>query len=218
MSWLIDPQRLIAEGPAPDLALLEASVLKVTDAEGKRRWVSGRAAFADSHVAGARFADLIVDFSEPSAATEFTHARADRFAAAAARLGVGPRTRVVVYDRTDGIWAARLWLTVPRPGFRRRPRARWRSSRPGALRAAPGNGRARRRRAGNALFRARTPGLLGRSRRCPRNRRGRPGWDARLRVAFARVRRRRAGLCTSGSYSREPQRAPHGAAQLQRAL
>ena len=99
------------------MALLEASVLKVTDAEGKRRWVSGRAAFADSHVAGARFADLIVDFSEPSAATEFTHARADRFAAAAARLGVGPRTRVVVYDRTDGIWAARLWRQSRALGF-----------------------------------------------------------------------------------------------------
>jgi thiosulfate/3-mercaptopyruvate sulfurtransferase len=109
MSWLIDPQRLIAEGPASNLALLEASVLKVTDAEGKRCWVSGRAAYAESHAAGARFADLFDDFSEPSAATEFTHASADRFAAAAARLGVGSGTRVVIYDRTDGIWAARLW-------------------------------------------------------------------------------------------------------------
>jgi thiosulfate/3-mercaptopyruvate sulfurtransferase len=109
MSWLIDPQRVIDEGPAPNLALLEASVLKTTDADGRRRWVSGRAAYAESHAAGARFADLIDDFSEPGAATEFTHARADRFAASAARLGVGSGTRVVIYDRTDGIWAARIW-------------------------------------------------------------------------------------------------------------
>ena len=44
MSWLIDPQRLIPEGRASNLVLLEASVLKATDANGRRRWVSGRAA------------------------------------------------------------------------------------------------------------------------------------------------------------------------------
>ena len=55
------------------------------------------------------FADLIEEFSDPEGAFPFTRPSAERFAAAASALGVGPGTSVVVYDAVVGQWAARLW-------------------------------------------------------------------------------------------------------------
>lgn len=73
-------------------------------------FVSGRARFdAEGHIPGAAFADVLGAFSEPSGRFPFARPSAARFAAAAAAVGVGAATTVVVYDAAVGKWASRLW-------------------------------------------------------------------------------------------------------------
>lgn len=94
----------------PTVIALDASVEKTDAAGGTRVWHSGRQSFEDvGHIPGARFADLISAFSDAQAPFSFTRPRAAQFAAAAEALGISNRHRIVVYDNSNGIWAARLW-------------------------------------------------------------------------------------------------------------
>jgi thiosulfate/3-mercaptopyruvate sulfurtransferase len=68
-----------------------------------------RATFEARHIPGARFADLVSDFSDPERPFAFTRPTAARFASAAGAIGLTNRQQIVVYDNSTGIWAARLW-------------------------------------------------------------------------------------------------------------
>ena len=79
------------------------------------RWsVTGgpaRDAFDAGHIPGAVFADLDVDLSGTASEAAGRHPLPTpiRFAEAMGRLGIGDRTRVIVYDDAGGVIAARLW-------------------------------------------------------------------------------------------------------------
>jgi thiosulfate/3-mercaptopyruvate sulfurtransferase len=94
----------------PPVVVLDATVILPTPArDGDYRPDSARDQFADGHIPGARYADLLTDLSDQSAGYHFARPQADRFAAALGRLGVTDASAVVTYDRADGVWAARLW-------------------------------------------------------------------------------------------------------------
>lgn len=102
--WLAD--HLGADG----LLVVDASVVAFTQPNGAAGILSGHEQYiAEGHLPGAVFADLIDDFSDRDAALPFTRPDAERFAAAAGALGIGPGTTVVVYDTAIGQWASRLW-------------------------------------------------------------------------------------------------------------
>ncbi|MEN0084573.1 MAG: rhodanese-like domain-containing protein [Leifsonia sp.] len=101
--WLAD--HLGAEG----LVVLDATAVASRDADGRTVYVSGRPAFAESRIPGSAFADLVDAFSDAEAPFAFTRPGSDAFARAAAAVGVGPETTVVVYDTALGQWASRLW-------------------------------------------------------------------------------------------------------------
>jgi thiosulfate/3-mercaptopyruvate sulfurtransferase len=91
----------------PDIALVDASVGKNLGNDGA--WLSDRAAFEAGHIPGARFADLLSDFSDPEERFAFTRPTTAGFASAAGAIGLTNRQQIVVYDNSTGIWAARLW-------------------------------------------------------------------------------------------------------------
>jgi thiosulfate/3-mercaptopyruvate sulfurtransferase len=91
----------------PAIAVVDASVSKRLGNDDA--WVSDGAAFEAGHIPGARFADLVSDFSDPRGRFAFTRPTAARFAAAAGAIGLTNRQQIVVYDNSTGIWAARLW-------------------------------------------------------------------------------------------------------------
>jgi len=72
---------------------------------------AGRAAYARSHIPGARYAHLDEDLSSPKTATSGRHPLPDpeRLAAKLGQWGVGEKTQVVVYDDSFGSIAVRLW-------------------------------------------------------------------------------------------------------------
>lgn len=70
-----------------------------------------RAAYEAGHIPGAVFADLDADLSAPASPGAGRHPLPTpiAFAEAMGRLGIGDRTRVIVYDDVGGVIAARLW-------------------------------------------------------------------------------------------------------------
>jgi thiosulfate/3-mercaptopyruvate sulfurtransferase len=101
---LVSTKRLLERLERPDIAVVDASVSKIDDI-----WLSDRAAFESGHITGARFADLVSDFSDPEGPFAFTRPTAARLASAARAIGLTNRQQIVIYDNTTDIWAARLW-------------------------------------------------------------------------------------------------------------
>ena len=103
-------------GARGDLRDLDCTVILEAATEGFRA-ISGRERWAEGHIPGSGFADLIEDLSDPDSPLRFTRPAAERFAAAMGRLGVGVGTRAVLYDRRLNMWAARLWWMLRSFGF-----------------------------------------------------------------------------------------------------
>ncbi|PZQ90762.1 MAG: sulfurtransferase [Leifsonia xyli] len=117
---LVSTQWLADHLGASGLLVVDASVASFTQPTGPIGYLSGHEQYLlDGHVPGAVFADLIEEFSDPAGDYPFTRPDAERFAAAAGALGIGPDTAVVVYDTAVGQWAARLWWLLRAFGFDR---------------------------------------------------------------------------------------------------
>lgn len=98
----------------PDLLLVDVQF-------DLRRPEAGRADYLGMHLPGAVFADIERDLSAPKTGRNGRHPLPDVSAMAAAfgRLGVGDETTVVAYDRSGGMYAARLWWMLRHLGHRR---------------------------------------------------------------------------------------------------
>jgi thiosulfate/3-mercaptopyruvate sulfurtransferase len=72
---------------------------------------AGREAYLRGHIPGARYLDLNRDLSAPVSAASGRHPLPDPQALAAllASAGLGPDTQAVVYDESNGSFAARAW-------------------------------------------------------------------------------------------------------------
>lgn len=97
----------------PQLRIVDATVILDPDSWEAN---SGRLGYAESHVPGAVFVDLIEELSDPAGDVglpDGVHAyrvpTPEAFAEAIGRHGIGDDTTVVAYDTSAGMWAARLW-------------------------------------------------------------------------------------------------------------
>jgi thiosulfate/3-mercaptopyruvate sulfurtransferase len=101
---LIDTESLRARLGTPGIAVLDCRFdLTAPDA--------GRAAYLQSHIPGARYADLNRDLSARVTAASGRHPLPDPVALDAffRGLGIVRDTQVVVYDESNGSFAARAW-------------------------------------------------------------------------------------------------------------
>lgn len=101
VEWL--RERVYGPGD-PDLLLVDVQF-------DLRRPEAGRANYLVRHVPGAVFADIERDLSAPKTGRNGRHPlpSVSAIAATFGRLGVGDETTVVAYDRSGGMYAARLW-------------------------------------------------------------------------------------------------------------
>jgi thiosulfate/3-mercaptopyruvate sulfurtransferase len=102
----------------PDLRILDCTVV-FRPSEGGVRLESGRAQWQQAHIPGAGFADLLGDLSDRNTALPIMMPPAAQFADAMASYGVSDESRVVLYDASTNIWAARLWWMLRAFGFER---------------------------------------------------------------------------------------------------
>lgn len=118
MDTLVDDAWLHEHLADPGLVVLDCSV-EITGAIGAMNTVSGRAAYEHGHIPGAGFADLVSDLSDTDRPIGFAVPTPEQFCEAMGRLGVGDETRVVLYDSSASMWAARVWWMLRWVGFDR---------------------------------------------------------------------------------------------------
>jgi thiosulfate/3-mercaptopyruvate sulfurtransferase len=72
---------------------------------------SGRPRWERAHIPGSLHVEVDTELSIPDV-THDRHPPPQALADTLARLGIGSRTQVVVYDSTGGLWAARVWFLL----------------------------------------------------------------------------------------------------------
>jgi thiosulfate/3-mercaptopyruvate sulfurtransferase len=93
--------------------VLDASLeLHAPQFDGDYRRSSGRPRWLEAHIPGSHHVDVPTRFSDTTARLNYTHPQPQAIADELARLGIGEHTRVVVYDTTGTMWAARLWYLL----------------------------------------------------------------------------------------------------------
>jgi thiosulfate/3-mercaptopyruvate sulfurtransferase len=101
-----------------DLVVVDATVVLHRPAGGGAyRPEPARAAYAEGHVPGAVFADLVTGLADADAPFPFALPTPGVFAERASELGIGEGARVVVYSQGAPMWATRLWWLLRYHGF-----------------------------------------------------------------------------------------------------
>jgi len=119
MDTLVSTEWLSEHLEDPDLVVLDCSVrLQQTEAGGFVP-VSGRVNYGEGHIPTAGFADLMGDLSDGDSELGFAVPTPEQFCAAMGALGVGDDSRVVLYDASNSVWAARVWWMLRWVGFDR---------------------------------------------------------------------------------------------------
>jgi thiosulfate/3-mercaptopyruvate sulfurtransferase len=103
----------------PDLVVLDCTVLVEPDGSGGLLSVNGRANYESGHIPTAGFADLLGELSDGDSPMDFAMPSPEQFAAAMEALGVSDDSRVVLYDASGSVWAARVWWMLRWIGFDR---------------------------------------------------------------------------------------------------
>jgi len=114
---LVETEWLAEHLEAADLRVLECTTILRPGEDGRLRAESGRPEYERGHIPGSGFADLPGDLSDRESELRFMLPPAEQFAEAMASYGVGEGTRVVLYDRAGGAWAARIWWMLRAFGF-----------------------------------------------------------------------------------------------------
>lgn len=118
---LVSTGWLAAHIGEPGLRVLDCTVFLRAPTPGadRRAFVQepGRAAWQESHIPGAGFADLVHELSDPEATLPFMMPSPARFAQAMGRYGVGDGSAVVLYDAAGSMWATRVWWMLRAFGF-----------------------------------------------------------------------------------------------------
>jgi thiosulfate/3-mercaptopyruvate sulfurtransferase len=118
MDSLVSVQWLNEHLDDPDLRVFDATVqvgrrLGIPIVRtGEREWRRG-------HIPGSGFASLFALSDRDRPKRSMTMPSAQWFAAAIGAVGIGNENQVVVYDRRESMWAARLWWMLRTFGFDR---------------------------------------------------------------------------------------------------
>ena len=119
MGSLVTAEWLSKHLDDPDLVVLDCTVTMAPKEGGGFTSVSGREAYEGGHVPRAGFADLKGAVSDPDSPLDYALPDPETFCAVMGSLGVGDDTRVVLYDRMNSVWAARVWWMLRWAGFDR---------------------------------------------------------------------------------------------------
>jgi len=107
--FLIDAAQL----HAGDYVVLDATViLPSAQFDGDYRPQSGYGQWLQAHIPGSRHVDMLHQLASLQKNNSFAYPSAAQLQVLLAELQVGPETPLVVYDSSDGFWAARLWWVL----------------------------------------------------------------------------------------------------------
>lgn len=117
MDVLVSAQWLEDHLRDPGLRVFDATV----QVRQRRLWTpavrTGEREWRREHIPGSAFADLLAMSDPAQPRRSMTFPSAERFGATIGRLGVSNDNDVVLYDRRENMWAARLWWMLRAFGF-----------------------------------------------------------------------------------------------------
>ncbi len=117
-AMLVDVAWLAAHGQDTNLIVLDATVdLRAPQFDGDYQAYSGGPGWQAEHIPGARHADLLEHLHAADADYSFAMPALPPLTQALQILGIDDHSQVVIYDRTDGFWAARLWWMLRSVGL-----------------------------------------------------------------------------------------------------
>ena len=117
LSPLIGTQALQDLLGNPDLRIFDTTVHLRPKAGGGYEVASGRPDYEAAHLPGAGFIDVWQELSDPDHALRFMLPPEALFAERMGAWGVGPGTRVVLYNAGPTWWATRVWFMLREFGF-----------------------------------------------------------------------------------------------------
>lgn len=101
-----------------DVRVFETTVLLHLTGGGSYRVESGKAEYESGHIPRAGFLDLQAHFSDNDKPLRFMMPSPEAFAEAAGRHGISETSKLVLYDRSNSMWAARFWWMFRAMGCR----------------------------------------------------------------------------------------------------
>lgn len=108
-SPLVSTEWLAAHLDEPRLRILDCSVVMRAMENGSYTFVGGHAEYSQGHLPGSVFVDVLGELAAKDDPRPMMMPEPDVFAATMAGYGVGSDTAVVLYDRSNHAWAARVW-------------------------------------------------------------------------------------------------------------
>lgn len=101
----------------PELRIFDTTVHLTAKPGGGYLVESGRADYEAGHIPGAGFIDVGGELSDPDHALRYMLPSAALFASRMSAWGVGPGTRVVLYNAGPTWWSTRVWYMLREFGF-----------------------------------------------------------------------------------------------------
>lgn len=102
-----------------NLRILDCSVIMRTAPDGTYSFVPGRDDWVAAHIPGSVFVDVMGELTARADPRPLMMPPLAEFAATMQKFGVGDETDVVLYDRGNHAWAARVWWMLRSAGFDR---------------------------------------------------------------------------------------------------
>ncbi len=102
----------------PAMRLFDASIyLTVNPDAAGYITESGRDRWAQAHIPGANFLEMLTDFSDHSQPVPMMMPAVEHFAELCGRHGIGNDSTVVIYSGQTMMWSARMWWMLRTAGF-----------------------------------------------------------------------------------------------------
>ncbi|TAJ94512.1 MAG: sulfurtransferase [Gammaproteobacteria bacterium] len=101
----------------PNIRILDCGVVTQHHEDGSYSFASGSGEWRHSHIPGSIHVDVLEELSDPNQAIPLMMPPIEEFSRLMAELGVGDGTKVVLYDRSNHAWAARVWWMLRVCGF-----------------------------------------------------------------------------------------------------
>src|SRR5690606_198990 len=116
-SPLVETEWLARHLDAPTLRILDCSVVMIPTADGSYAFRPGREEWEQGHIPGSVFVDVMGELADKQSPLPMMMPPYEAFADALGAHGVGDGTHVVLYDRGNHAWAARVWWMLRAAGF-----------------------------------------------------------------------------------------------------
>ena len=100
-----------------DLRILDCAIIMKPNDDGTYGFVSGIELWQESHIPGSIHVDIQGQLSDQEHAITLMMPAPETLAETLKALGIGDENRVVIYDRGNHAWAARVWWMLRAIGF-----------------------------------------------------------------------------------------------------